>query len=330
MQLSFAQLEYATKKKVTRRERFLAQIEQLVPWPALLQLIEPVYPKDGQRGRPPVGCERMLRMYIAQQCLGLSDEGMEDAVYDSVAVRNFVGVDLGQEAAPDATTLLKFRHLLQQHGLTQRILELINEQLAQRGVLLRAGTVVDATLMAAPSSTKNRTGQRDPEMHQTKKGNQWHFGMKLHVGVDAESGLVHSVVTTAANVSDVTQAHALLHGQESDVFADAGYRGVDKRQDVRTQHPHVRWHVAMMPSKRRMLDTNTLLGATQAALERTKARIRARGEHVFHIIKNIFGLKKVRYRGLAANTAQLYTLLALANLLLAKRWLLGTHSLGAS
>ncbi|WP_132962730.1 IS5 family transposase [Tepidimonas ignava] len=323
-------MEYAAKKRVTRRECVWAQIEQLVPWQALLQLIEPVYPKDGKRGRRPVGCERMLRMYIAQQCLGLSDEGMEDAVYDSVAVRNFVGVDLGQQAVPDATTLLKFRHLLQQHGLTQRILALINEQLSQRGVLLRAGTVVDATLMAAPSSTKNRTGQRDPEMHPTRKGNPWHFGMKVHVGVDAETGLVHSVVTTPANVSDVTQAHALLHGQESDVFADAGYRGVDKRAEVQAQHPAVNWHVAMMPSKRKALDKGTLLGSVLDALERTKAHIRAKGEHVFYIIKNIFGLKKVRYRGLAANTAQLYTLLALANLLLAKRWLLGTHTLGAS
>ncbi|MFN3829007.1 MAG: IS5 family transposase [Tepidimonas ignava] len=326
--MSFAQLEYAAKKRVTRRERFWAQIEQLVPWQALLQLIEPVYPKDGKRGRRPVGCERMLRMYIAQQCLGLSDEGMEDAVYDSVAVRNFVGVDLGQQAVPDATTLLKFRHLLQQHGLTQRIVALINEQLSQRGVLLRAGTVVDATLIAAPSSTKNRQRQRDPEMHQTKKGNQWHFGMKVHVGVDAETGLVHSVVTTPANVSDVTQAHALLHGQESDVFADAGYRGVDKRAEVQAQHPAVHWHVAMMPSKRKALDKGTLLGAVLDALERTKARIRAKGEHAFGVLKCVFGYRRVKYRGLAKNTANLMVLFALCNLFMVRKRLLGMEVQG--
>jgi IS5 family transposase len=231
-QTSFAELEYISKKKQTRRERFLAQIEAATPWAQLVAVIEPHYPK-GNRGRPPIGLERMLRMYIAQNCFGLSDEGIEDALYDSQAIRRFVGIDLGREAAPDATTLLKFRRLLEEKNLTAAIFETINAQLAEKGLLMRQGTIVDATIIAAPSSTKNSTGERDKEMHQTKKGNQWHFGMKAHVGVDADSGLVHTVVGTAANVNDVTQAHHLLHGKETDVFGDAGDQGVDKREENR-------------------------------------------------------------------------------------------------
>lgn len=232
MQGSFADLEYAAKKKVTRRDRFLAEIEAVTPWAALLEQIEPHYPKGGGRGRPPRGLERMLRMYIAQQCFGLSDEGVEDALYDSQAIRNFVGIDLSREMAPDATTLLRFRRLLETHGLTERVFSAINTHLAERGLLLREGTVVDATIIAAPSSTKNQKGERDPQMHQTKKGNQWHFGMKAHIGVDAVSGLVHTVVTTAANVNDVTQAHRLLHGKERYALGDAGYQGVEHREEA--------------------------------------------------------------------------------------------------
>lgn len=209
MQASFSELEYATKKKVTRRDRFLDEINNVTPWAALVAQIEPFYPKGTGRGRPPIGVARMLRMYIAQQCFGLSDEGIEDAIYDSQAIRQFVGVDLSRESAPDATTLLKFRRLLETHQLTERIFETINALLAAKGLILKEGTVVDATIIAAPSSTKNRSGERDPEMHQTKKGNQWHFGMKAHIGVDAETGVVHTLVTTSANVSDVTQAPCL-------------------------------------------------------------------------------------------------------------------------
>lgn len=222
MQATFSELEYSTKKRITRRDRFLAELEVLTPWAKLVAEIEPFYPK-GERGRPPIGVERMLRLYLAQQCLGLSDEGAEDALYDSQAIRRFVGVDLARETAPDATTLLKFRRLLETHGLTKSILDTINGHLAEKGLLLKEGTVVDATLIAAPPSVKNRDKARDPDMHQTKKGNQWHFGMKAHIGVDADSGIVHTVVGTAANVNDVTQAHALLHGKETDVHADAGY-----------------------------------------------------------------------------------------------------------
>ena len=192
MQTSFADLEYAAKKKRTRRDRFLAQIEALTPWAALIAEIAPFYPKGEGPGRPPIGLERMLRMYIAQQCFGLSDEGIEDALYDSQAIRRFVGIDLGRERAPDATTLVKFRHLLETNKLTERIFEAIKTHLADKGLLLREGTIVDATLIAAPPSTKNREGKRDEEMHQAKKGNQWHFGMKAHIGVDAQSGLVHT------------------------------------------------------------------------------------------------------------------------------------------
>lgn len=326
MQGSFADLEYAAKKKVTRRDRFLAEIEAVTPWAALLEQIEPHYPKGGGRGRPPRGLERMLRMYIAQQCFGLSDEGVEDALYDSQAIRNFVGIDLSREMAPDATTLLRFRRLLETHGLTERVFSAINTHLAERGLLLREGTVVDATIIAAPSSTKNQKGERDPQMHQTKKGNQWHFGMKAHIGVDAVSGLVHTVVTTAANVNDVTQAHRLLHGKERYALGDAGYQGVEHREEA---DPKIEWHVAMRPGVRRSLPDDER-GRLLETFEKLKAKIRAKVEHPFGLIKNLFGHRKARYQGLAKNTAQLMTLFALSNLVIAKRQLLGTHAQGAA
>jgi len=326
MQRSFSDLEYAAKKKVTRRDRFLGEIDAVTPWPALVAEIESFYPKGEGRGRPPIGLARMLRMYVAQQCFGLSDEGIEDAIYDSQAVRAFIGIDLNREAAPDATTLLKFRRLLEANGLTRGIFAAINAHLAQQGLLLKEGTVVDATIIAAPSSTKNRDGKRDPEMHQTKKGNQWHFGMKEHIGVDAESGLTHTVVTTAANVGDVTQAHALLHGNEITAFGDAGYQGVEKREENRGRT--VTWHVALRPGKRRALP-DTESGRWCERIEQIKASVRAKVEHPFHIVKNLFGHKKARYRGLAKNTSQLLTLFGLANLLIAKRRLLALHAQGA-
>lgn len=228
-QSSFSDAEFASKKKLTRRDRFLAEIEAATPWPALVAALLPYYPKGDGRGRPPVGLERMLRMYIAQLCFGLSDEGIEDAVYDSQSIRAFVGIDLTHESAPDATTLLKFRRLLENNKLTRRIFDEINGHLADKGLLMREGTIVDATLIAAPPSTKNKDGERDEEMRQSKKGNDWYFGMKAHVGVDMATGLVHTVVGTAGNVSDVTQAYALLHGGEKAVLGDAGYQGVAKR-----------------------------------------------------------------------------------------------------
>ena len=327
MQTTFSELEYAAKKKQTRRDRFLADIEAVTPWSALVVAIEPFYPKGDGRGRPPIGVERMLRMYIAQNCFGLSDEGTEDAIYDSQAIRRFVGVDLAREAAPDATTLLKFRRLLEEKELTDSIFNAINAHLAEKGLFLRQGTVVDATLIAAPPSTKNRSGERDPEMHQSKKGNQWYFGMKAHIGVDAESGLVHTVIGTAGNVGDVTQAGALLHGDETDAFGDAGYQGVEKR-DENLEVP-VTWHIAMRPSKRKELPKNPW-GERMDWIEQAKASIRSKVEHPFHVVKNLFRHRKTRYRGLAKNTAQLLTLFGLANLVLARRWLLAPEGQGAS
>ena len=327
MQTTFSELEYAAKKKRTRRDRFLADIETVPPWSALVAVIEPFYPKSEGRGRPTIGLERMLRLYVAQNCFGLADEAAEDAIYDSQAIRRFVGVDLSREAAPDATTLLKFRHLLEEKGLTDSIFSAINAHLAEKGLFLRQGTVVDATIIAAPPSTKNRSGERDPEMHQAKKGNQWHFGMKAHIGVDAESGLTHTVIGTAANVNDVTQAQVLLHGDETDVFGDAGYQGVEKREE--NLEVPVTWHIAMKPSKRKALPKNPW-GERMEWIEQAKASIRSKVEHPFHVVKNLFRHRKARYRGLAKNTAHLLTLFGLANLVLARKWLLAPDAQGAS
>jgi IS5 family transposase len=245
---------------------------------------------------------------------------MEEALYDTPMFREFVGLDAGEDNLPDESTILRFRHLLEKHQLSIQILATVNSTLAAKGLLLKSGTAIDATLIAAPSSTKNSSGERDPEMHQTKKGNQWHFGMKAHIGVDADSGLVHSVVGTAANVNDVTQAGALVHGEEADVFADAGYQGVAKREE--TQDIQANWHVAMRPGKRRALDKPTPMGAVLDKLEHLKASIRAKVEHPFRVIKRKFGHVKVRYRGLMKNTAQLHTLFALSNLWMARHRLL--------
>jgi len=316
-QLSFAANEYSRKKKQTRKEKFLGEMETLVPWERLVALIEPFYPK-GERGRPPVGIERMLRIYFLQQWYGLADEALEDTIYDSQAMRLFAGIDLGGQGVPDATTVLKFRHLLEKQELPQKLLAEVNSQLAGQKRFIREGTIVDATIIAAPSSTKNAQKQRDPEMHQTKKGNQWYFGMKAHIGVDAQSGLVHSVIGTPANVSDISQAADLLHGEEKQVFADAGYIGMEKRPEMAACNSQPQWHIAAKRGKIKSLPEGKIKELTQK-LEKLKAGIRARVEHPFHIIKNLFRYRKTRYRGLAKNTAQLHTLFALANLILARR-----------
>jgi IS5 family transposase len=316
MQKSFSDFEYAAKKKLTRRDVFLAKIDAITPWSRLHAVVEPFYPKVEGAGRPPIGLARMLRMYVVQQCFGLSDEGIEDAIYDSQAIRGFVGIDLNRESAPDATTLLKFRRLLEKHDLTRQIFDTINGHLAAQGLMMREGTIVDATLIAAPPSTKNKDKKRDPEMHQSKKGNDWHFGLKAHIGVDMASGLVHTLVGTAGNVSDVTQAHALLHGDEVAAMGDAGYQGVEKREE--NLGTTVTWHVAMKRSKRKALPKNKL-GRMTEKLEHLKASVRAKVEHPFHVVKNLFRHRKARYRGLAKNTAQLFTLFGFANLVLAGR-----------
>src|SRR5687767_535643 len=241
-QPSFSQAEFATKKKITRREQFLARMDALIPWPRLLVVIEPHYPQ-GERGRPPIGLERMLRLYFLQQWYGLADEALEDALYDSQALRGFAGIDLSVTAVPDATTVLNFRHWLEEHDLTRALFDEVRAMLEERGLLMRQGTIVDATIIAAPPSTKNKKKARDPEMHQTKKGNQWHFGMKAHIGVDVASGVVHTVVGTAANEADINQTASLLHGQEEAVFADAGYTGADKRPEL--EDCDVDWNIAI-------------------------------------------------------------------------------------
>src|SRR5271170_319696 len=311
-QMSFAQSEYAGKKKSTRREKFLGEMEQVVPWGRLVELIEPHYP-GGRRGRPPIGIERMLRIYFLQQWYALADEALEDAIYDSQAMRTFAGIDLSVEAVPDATTLLKFRHLLERYELTRRIFEEVGALLGERKLLMREGTIVDATIIAAPTSTKNSGRKRDPGMHQTRKGNEWYFGMKAHIGVDVQSGLVHTVSGTAANVADIAQTHCLLHGEEKEVFADAGYLGVEKREEVALKSKGVVWYVAARRGKVKAMAEGFLKDLTME-LEKLKARVRARVEHPFHILKNLFKHRKTRYRGIAKNTAQLHTLFALANL----------------
>ena len=282
-----------------------------------MEVIEPHYPRSGKRGRPPIGLERMLRMYFIQQWYGLADEAVEDAIYDSQALRQFLSIDLSQHSVPDATTLMGFRHLLEAHNLTQSLLVEINMMLIERGLLMSKGTLVDATLIAAPSSTKNQTHSRDPEMHQTKKGNQYYFGIKAHIGADEESGLVHTVITTAANISDISQTPALLHGQEQNVGADAGYVGVEKREDMQQalskNGQDVQWRIA----KRRTTVKKMAEGWQKElayAYEKLKAKIRARVEHPFHVIKNIFRYKKTRYKGLVKNDVQLQILFGLSNL----------------
>ena len=319
-QLSFAQQEYAGKKKTTRCDKFLAEMNQVVPWARLVELIRPHYP-TGKRGRPPMGIERMLRVYFLQQWYGLADEALEDTIYDSQAMRNFAGIDLASNPVPDATTLLKFRHLLEAHELTKRIFDEVNALLEERKLLMREGSMVDATIIAAPSSTKNKRGERDPEMHQTKKGNQWFFGMKAHIGADTASGLVHSVVGTAANVSDISQTHEVLHGREKTVHADAGYIGVEKRAEIIAGHSGVEWCVAAKRGKIKAMPPSWVKDLT-LGYEKLKARVRAMVEHPFHIVKNLFKYRKVRYRGIKKNTAQLHTLFALANLVIARKRLL--------
>jgi transposase, IS5 family len=314
---SFAEAEFKAKKKTTRREKFLAGMEEVIPWTELLAVIEPFYPA-GRRGRPPIGLERMLRVYFLQQWYGLADEALEDALYDSQALRGFARIDLGGDGVPDATTLLNFRHLLETNDLCKGLFDAVNADLARRGLLLREGTLVDATLVAAPSSTKNRDRTRDPEMHQTRKGNQWHFGMKAHIGVDRASGLVHTVIATAANVADITQAAALLHGQETQVHADAGYAGAEKRAEIVALGRKIDWQIAGKRSVIRALAEGAEKDALKA-LEKAKAQVRAFVEHPFHVVKNLFRHRKTRYRGLAKNQHQLHVLFGLANLVLAAR-----------
>jgi len=316
-QITFADAEYSNKRKQTRKELFLEEMEQVVPWKGLTGLIEPHYPR-GEGGRPSYPLIAMLRVHLMQNWFGYSDPAMEEALYETMILRQFAGLEL--DRIPDETTILNFRRLLERHELATEILAVINGYLGDRGLSLRQGTIVDATLIHAPSSTKNKDGKRDPEMHQTRKGNQYYFGMKAHIGVDEKSGLVHSVAGTAANVADVTQAGKLLHGEESTVSADAGYTGVEKRAEHAGRK--VIWQIAARRGCYQKFGKQSLLYQTLRQIERAKARIRAKVEHPFRVIKCQFGYTNVRFRGLAKKTAHLITLFALSNLWMARRVLL--------
>ena len=311
-------LNLSTKR--TRKREFLDEMNQVVPWMALVEVIEPHSPR-AKTGRPPFAIETMLRIHYLQQWFNLSDPAMEEALHDIPLYREFAGLGDGAVRLPDESTILRFRHLLEEHDLAADMLRVVNDILQAKGLLLRAGTAVDATLIPAPSSTKNASGERDPEMRQTKKGNNWYFGMKAHIGVDADSGLVHTVAGTAANMNDLNMAGSLLHGQEKDAFADAGYQGVHKRDEANGPT----WHVAMRRGKRKQLNTFLEHDFLSEQIEQLKASVRAKVEHPFRVIKRQFGFAKVRYRGLAKNTAQLVTLFALSNLWMARRKLMGVQ-----
>jgi IS5 family transposase len=307
--------------KKTRKEVFLDEMNHVVPWSELVALITSHARGAHQAlgGRPPFPVEVMLRIHCLQLWWNLSDPAMEEELHERPLYRQFAGL-AGSRRIPDETTILRFRHLLEKHKLAPKLLKTINAGLAAQGLMLKTGTLVDATLIAAPSSTKNSTGTRDPEMHQTKKGNQWHFGMKAHIGVDAESGLVHTVIGTAANVNDVTQAAGLLHGEETDVFGDAGYQGVAKRDEAKDLD--VTWHVAMRPGKRKALDKSRASQRLIDELEKLKASVRAKAEHPFRVIKLQFGFAKVRFKGLVKNMARLQMLFAMSNLWMSRKLIL--------
>jgi IS5 family transposase len=311
-QTTFASAAWDKKGKVTRRERFLAEMDAVIPWARLLALIEPHYPKAGH-GTQPMPLERMLRIYFMQNWFNLSDPAAEDALYDSESMRRFAGIELVEDVVPDESTILRFRHLLEEHKLTAAIFAEVRSLLEEKRLLLKSGTIVDATIIAAPPSTKNAEGKRDPEMHQTKKGKDWHFGMKAHVGTD-KRGIVHSLTTTAANVHDSTQMAKLLHGQEREVFGDQAYWNESHRQSARALG--IRYRINRRASRHRPLTEH------ERRINRLRSSARARCEHAFHVVKNLWGFGKVRYRGLAKNTARLFTAFALANLYLLRRRLL--------
>jgi IS5 family transposase len=312
-QSSLAQARFEPYRKATRREAFLAQMNAVVPWAALGALIESVYPRAGN-GRPPVPLERMLRIYLLQQWFNLSDPGVEEALNDSVTMCRFAGIDLGCEPVPDETTVCKFRHLLETNDLGAKIFEQVAAHLQEQGLVIARGTIVDATIINAPSSTKNAEKARDPEMHQTKKGNQWYFGMKAHVGVDSQTKLIHSVVATAANVADSAVLPDLLHGEETRVWGDQAYRG--QRERIHEAAPRA------ADFTNRRYRHNGLVNEIERAKNKTKSSVRAKVEHVFAVIKLKFGFTKVRYRGLDKNAHRLFVTCALANLFMARRHLL--------
>ena len=315
-QTTFATNGFNKYEKKTRRSVFLSEMNQVVPWTILCKLIEPHYPKDGN-GRPPIGLERMLRIYFLQQWFNLSDPGVEEAMYESISMREFVGIDLGVESVPDETTVCKFRHLLEQHELGRRVFEEVGRHLQNKGMKVSGGTIVDATIISAPSSTKNSSGERDPEMRQTKKGNQWYFGMKGHIGVDSKTKLIHSAVVTPANVHDSQPLPSLLHGAETRVWGDSAYIG--QKQAIRQVAPKARDF-----TNRRGTRSHDLTEEEQMT-NRRKSSVRAKVEHPFFIIKRLFGFAKVCYRGMAKNGNRFFVACALANLFVVRKLLMRTQ-----
>jgi transposase, IS5 family len=312
-QLGFGDYEQTTAKKRTRREKFLDEMDQVVPWQALIDLIEPLYPRNSKTGgRPPYPLATMLRIHLMQQWYSLSDPGMEEALIEVSTMRRFVGIDMISDRIPDETTILAFRHLLEKHDLGEQIFETVKPHLKKRGMAMKQGPIIDATLIAEPSSTKNKAGERDPEMHQTKKGNQWYFGMKVHIVVDKVTGLILAVETTAANVHDLTPAAELLHDEEVVVYADAGYQGIEKREEMKGRG--IGFRVAMRPGKPRVL-RDTPEGRLDDLVETVKAHIRAKGEDPFRVIKQQFGFQKTRLRGMLKNRSKIQVLAALPNLI---------------
>jgi transposase, IS5 family len=315
-QLTLAVNDFERFRKPTRREKFLAEMNTVVPWAQLVALIEPFYPKATiVGGRPAIGLERMLRIHCLQLWFDLSDPAVEEALYDSVAMRSFVGIDLGNEPVPDETTVMRFRHLLEKNKLGEQIFAEVGRVLQGKGLRLSKGTIVDATIIEAPSSTKNAEGKRDPEMHQTKKGNEWHFGMKAHVGVDAQSKVIHSVVVTPANTADCKVLDRLLHGNETRVYGDQAYKG--QTEVIRAAAPNARDFTQQQCKWKHRTDERI------KAKNHTKSRIRSRVEHSIGVIKRVFGFAKVRYRGLAKNGNRVFVTAALANIFLLRYSLLG-------
>jgi transposase, IS5 family len=311
-QTTFASMAWAAKGKKTRREQFLAEMDAVIPWAKLVALIEPYYPKAGS-GRPPLPLERMLRVYFMQQWFNLSDPQAEDSLYDSESMRRFAGVELAEDKVPDESTILRFRHLLEEHQLTLAIFIEVRGLLEDKGLLLKSGTIVDATIIAAPSSTKNAQGERDPQMHQTRKGKHWHFGMKVHVGT-TKQGLVHSLVTGPANQGDISRLDDLLHGGERELYGDQAYWSEDHRQQC--GHAGIRYRVNRRGHLQRPLTEH------ERRINRSRSRHRARGEHAFHVVKRLWGFAKVRYRGLYKNTVRALAMFALANLYMVRRRLM--------
>ena len=318
-QQTLTDIEYSQRKKKTHRELFLETMDQMIPWQRWIDLIAPYYP-SGKRGRPTRGIETMLRMYLMQNWFNLSDAGLEDAIYDSYAMRSFMHIDFYKEQVPDATTLLKFRHLLEAHHIGEQIFADVKTRLENCGLIMRGGTIVDATIINAPSSTKNREGKRDPEMHQTKKGNQWYFGMKVHSGVDAGSGYVHTITATGANVHDIDEAVNLIREDDEVMYGDSGYSGMDKRPEVREDEhlKRVEYRTSRRPKSIKTPESYEGIN-WEKEIENRKSSVRSKVEHPFLIVKRQFGYAKVAYRGLAKNFNRFNVLFALANLLMCAR-----------